>query len=191
MKIKNKKIALCIPEIPVNNKELLVQIKDLKDAIIIPIIDDFNISYRKNGKYKKFSKEIQSITSNQIIHTEEMAENIGRKNIFDITLMLPCNENIIPKLANNIFDSPTMKIIKYQLINDKPVVLGIYANNALSSNAENIGKLLNQKCYYFIPFRQSNPITKPYLITYDYKYIYKTLESSLSQKQIQPIILSL
>ena len=56
-------------------------------------------------------------------------------------------------------------------------------------SAENIGKLLNTKIYYFVPFRQDNPITKPRSISFDPKYIKKTLEIALNQKQIQPILL--
>ena len=51
------------------------------------------------------------------------------------------------------------------------------------------GKLLNRKHYYFVPFRQSNPITKPYLISFDHSYIIHTIEYALEGKQIQPILL--
>ena len=56
-------------------------------------------------------------------------------------------------------------------------------------NAENIGKLLNRKHYYFVPMRQDNPITKPRSIVFDHTFIKKTLEYALEGKQIQPILL--
>ena len=56
-------------------------------------------------------------------------------------------------------------------------------------SAENIGKLLNTNNYFFIPFRQDNPITKPRSIVFDPKYIKKTLECALEKEQIQPILL--
>ena len=56
-------------------------------------------------------------------------------------------------------------------------------------SAENIGKLLNRKNYYFVPFRQDNPITKPRSIVFDSTYIVKTLEYALENEQIQPMIL--
>ena len=56
-------------------------------------------------------------------------------------------------------------------------------------SAENIGKLLNKNNYFFIPFRQDNPITKPRSIVFDPKYIKKTLEYALDREQIQPILL--
>ena len=42
-------------------------------------------------------------------------------------------------------------------------------------SAENIGKLLNRKHIYFIPFRQDNPITKPHSLVFDPKYILDTI----------------
>ena len=56
-------------------------------------------------------------------------------------------------------------------------------------SAGNIGKLLNRKHIYFVPFRQDNPITKPCSIVFDPTYIKKTIECALDKEQIQPIIL--
>lgn len=56
-------------------------------------------------------------------------------------------------------------------------------------NAENIGKLLNRKDIYFVPFRQDNPITKPRSLVFDSKYILDTILKSLEREQIQPILL--
>lgn len=56
-------------------------------------------------------------------------------------------------------------------------------------NAENIGKLLNRKHIYFIPFRQDNPITKPNSLVFEPKYILNTILKSLEKEQIQPILL--
>ena len=56
-------------------------------------------------------------------------------------------------------------------------------------SAENIGKLLNRKHIYFIPFRQDNPITKPRSLSFDPSYLVKTIEDALDGEQIQPILL--
>ena len=79
--------------------------------------------------------------------------------------------------------------VKSHLRNNKPVVIGISTNNALSGNAENIGKLLNRKNYYFIPFKQDNPITKPRSLVCDFDYTVRTIEYALDNEQIEPIIL--
>ncbi len=56
-------------------------------------------------------------------------------------------------------------------------------------SAENIGKLLNRKHVYVVPFRQDNPITKPRSLVFDPKYILDTILKSLDGEQIQPILL--
>lgn len=78
---------------------------------------------------------------------------------------------------------------KSHLRNNGPLVIAPSTNNGLSGNAENIGKLLNRKNYYFVPFRQDNPITKPRSLVFDPEYICRTVEYALKEEQIQPILL--
>lgn len=56
-------------------------------------------------------------------------------------------------------------------------------------SAESIGKLLNKKHIYFIPFRQDNPITKPRSLVFDPKYILSTALKALENEQIQPLLI--
>ena len=93
------------------------------------------------------------------------------------------------KLACDIIDTPATMAAKSHLRNDLPLVIAPSTNNGLSGNAENIGKLLNRKHYYFVPFRQDNPITKPRSLVFDAKYTIPTLEEALENRQIQPMLL--
>lgn len=56
-------------------------------------------------------------------------------------------------------------------------------------SAENIGKLLNRKNFYFVPFGQDNPIKKPRSLVFKPEYIIPTLEKALDGKQIEPILM--
>ena len=60
---------------------------------------------------------------------------------------------------------------------------------AYLGNSENIGKLLNRKNIYFIPFRQDNPITKPSSLLFNSNYVLDTILKSLDREQIQPILI--
>lgn len=166
-------------------------LKELKklDANIIPIMS-FN-SYEYNtrfGNSKDIIEKIEKITNNKIIHTIQGAEPIGPKNMTDIMVILPATGNTISKLANSIIDTPITMATKSHLRNNKPVVIGISTNDGLSGCAENIGKLLNRKNYYFVPFKQDNPITKPRSIVCDFSYVIKTINYALNNEQIEPII---
>lgn len=166
------------------------KISEIKDISIFPIMsfNSFNLD-TKFGKASDFEKEIEEITRNKIIHTIVDAEPIGPKKMFDILIIAPCSGNTIAKLANDIINTPVTMAVKSHLRNNRPVVIAISTNNGLSGAAENIGKLLNRKNYYFVPFKQDNPITKPNSIVFDPTYIRKTLEFALDGEQIQPILL--
>lgn len=136
-----------------------------------------------------FIEKIENITGEKIIHTIQDAEPIGPKHLTDILIIAPCSGNTLGKLANGITDTPALMATKSHLRNGNPTVIAISTNDGLGASAENIGKLLNRKNYYFVPFRQDNPITKPRSIVFDQNYIVKTLEQALDGNQAQPILL--
>ena len=78
---------------------------------------------------------------------------------------------------------------KSHLRNGRPVIVAISTNDALAGAAENIGKLLSRKHYYFVPFRQDDAQKKPASIVADFRKIPQTLDSAFEGKQIQPILL--
>ena len=128
-------------------------------------------------------------TKDDIIHTIQGAEPIGPKKLTDIMVIAPCSGNTIAKLANGITDTPVLMATKSHLRNNNPVVIAISTNDGLSGSAENIGKLLNRNNYFFVPFKQDNPITKPRSLVADFKYLIPTIEKALDKEQIEPIIL--
>lgn len=159
-------------------------------AEVLPIMSDHSYELdTKFGKAKEHIEEIEKMTDRNIIHTIQEAEPIGPKNLTDILIIAPCSGNTIAKLANGIVDNAATMATKSHLRNGNPVVLAISTNDGLSGSAENIGKLLNRNNYFFVPFRQDNPITKPRSLVFDSNLIVKTLESALDKEQIQPILL--
>ena len=173
-------------------KKTIPKIKELtkQGAEIIPIMsyNAYNLD-TKFGKAKDFIKEIEDIAKKPIIHTIQDAEPIGPKKLTDIMVVAPCSGNTMAKLACDIIDTPGLMAIKSHLRNNKPLVIGVSTNNGLSGNAENIGKLLNRRNYYLVPFKQDNPITKPRSIVFDFEYLIETIKLALDGEQISPILL--
>lgn len=192
MELNNIKIGFALTGSFCTFKKAIPKMKELikKDADILPIMS-YN-SYKldtKFGKAVEFIKEIEIITGKKIIHTIQDAEPIGPKKLTDVMVIAPCSGNTMAKLALDIIDTPVTMAAKSHLRNDRPLVIAPSTNNGLSGNAENIGKLLNRKNYYFVPFRQDNPITKPRSIVFEEEYLIKTIEYALEGKQISPILL--
>ena len=192
MKLEDKKIGYAFTGSFCTFRKSIEALKKVIEAggLVTPIMS-FNSYYMdtKFGKSDDFIKEIEEITGNKIIHTIQDAEPIGPKKLFDILIIAPCSGNTISKLANDIIDTPVTMATKSHLRNERPVVIAISTNNGLAGNAMNFGKLLNTRNYYFVPFKQDNPITKPRSIVFDPEYIIKTLEYALDKEQIQPILL--
>ena len=192
MEVKGKKIGFVLTGSFCTFSKVIPKIKELKKlkAEIIPIMsfNSYNLD-TKFGKAEDFIKEIEEITGNEIIHTIQEAEPIGPKHLTDIMIVAPASGNTMAKLASDIIDTSALMAVKSHLRNNLPVVIAPSTNNGLGAAAINIGNLLNRKNYYFVPFRQDNPITKPRSIVFDSEYIIKTIEYSLDGEQIEPIIL--
>lgn len=157
---------------------------------VIPIMS-FNAAGldTRFGKAKNFIETIERTTGNRVIKTIEDAEPIGPKKLLDLLIVLPCTGNTLAKLAQGIYDTPVTLAVKSHLRNQRPVLIGVSTNDALSGSAKNIGSLLNYKHYYFIPMRQDDHEKKPFSIVCDFE---RTLEASLyalEGKQIEPIIM--
>ena len=193
MSLENKKIgfaftgSFCTFNKTIEELEKIAKIKNVK---ILPIMsfNSYNLD-TKFGSAKEFIEKIENITNNKIIHEIQEAEKIGPNMLTDIMVVCPCTGNTISKLANDIIDTPVAMAVKSHLRNNNPVVIGVSTNNALSGAAENIGKLLNRRNYYFVPFKQDNPITKPNSIVFDPSYLIKTIEYAINKEQIKPILL--
>lgn len=192
MEVKGKKIGFVLTGSFCTFSKVIPKIKELKElgADIIPIMSEN--SYRldtKFGKAKDIIKEIEGIAGKEIIHTIQDAEPIGPMHLTDIMIVAPASGNTMAKLAVDIIDNPAVMAVKSHLRNNLPIIIAPSTNNGLGAAAVNIGTLLNRKNYYFVPFRQDNPITKPRSIVFDSSYIIRTIEHALDREQIEPILL--
>lgn len=192
MEVKGKKVGFVLTGSFCTFSKTIPKIKELKKlgADIVPIMS-YN-SYEldtKFGKAKEFIKQIEEISQRNIIHSIQGAEPIGPKHLTDIMIVAPASGNTMSKLACDIIDTPATMAVKSHLRNNLPVVIAPSTNNGLAANLVSIGKLINRKNYYFVPFRQDNPITKPRSIVFESEYIIKTIEEALDGEQIEPILI--
>ncbi len=193
MKLEGKKVGFAFTGSFCTFKAVIEELKKIKNekADILPIMsyNSYNLD-TKFGKAQEYIDQVKDITEKEeIIHTIQDAEPIGPKKLTDVMVIAPCSGNTIAKLANGITDTPVLMAAKSHLRNNNPVVLAISTNDGLSGSAENIGKLLNRNNYFFVPFKQDNPITKPRSLVADFKYLIPTIELALDGEQIEPILL--
>lgn len=156
---------------------------------IIPIMS-FN-AYSTDTRFGKAAEhidKIESICGRKIIATIAQAEPIGPKKLVDVMLIEPCTGNTLAKLANGITDTPVTLAAKSHLRNEKPLLIALSTNDALSGSAKNYGRLLNTRNVYFVPFKQDNPEEKPRSMIAHFDKTEEAIIAALNGKQLQPII---
>ena len=168
--------------------DALIALKDA-GADIIPIMSETAYSTdTRFGESKHFVSLIEDITGNKVLHTVYETEPIGPKKMLDALVILPCTGNTLAKLSNAIADSSVTLAAKAHLRNKRPLIIAVSTNDGLGSAAENIGRLLSRKHYYFVPFGQDDCIHKPNSLVADFNKVVETVNEALSGKQLQPVL---
>lgn len=161
-----------------------------RDYQVTPVFSE--AAYTVDSRFGTAKEHIETaveICGVEPLHTITEVEPVGPKKLFDVLVIAPCTGNTLAKLAHGIADGPVTMAAKSHLRNGRPVLVAVSTNDALAGAAENIGKLLARKHYYFVPFGQDDPVKKPNSLIADFALIPQTLEAALEERQIQPILI--
>lgn len=156
---------------------------------VVPIFsDNVQKTGSRFGEPGEFYETVFRITGVEPICSILEAEPIGPKKLLDVLVIAPCTGNTLAKLSLGIADTPVTMAAKSHLRNGRPVVVAISTNDGLAGAAENIGRLLSRKNYYFVPFGQDDPKGKPTSLVADFERIPEAVEAALVGKQVQPVL---
>ncbi len=139
------------------------------------------------GNAEELRETLQAVCGREIIHTIRDAEPLGPKICLDALIICPCTGNTLAKIANGITDTSVTMAAKAHLRSDRPLVIALASNDALSANLKNIGALLQKKQVYFVPMVQDDPEKKPHSLVADFSLVPETLSHALSGRQIERI----
>lgn len=148
----------------------------------------YNFSTRF-GTAEENRRKIEEICGSKIISTIEEAEPIGPKKMFDLLVVAPCTSNTLAKLALGVNDTPVTMAVKSHLRNSRPVLIAVSTNDALTAAAKNIGMLENSKNYYFLPYRQDDPVKKPASMVAVFGMMEEAVEAAFQGRQLSPLVL--
>ncbi len=161
-----------------------------RDYDIVPILSGIVPSTdTRFGTAESHISRIIEICKKHPLLTIPEAEPIGPKKLLDALIIAPCTGNTLAKLSHGIADTPVTMAAKSHLRNGRPIVIAVSTNDGLGTSAENIGRLLNRKNIYFVPFGQDDAAEKPCSLVADFTKIPAALSCALDHQQIQPILL--
>ena len=157
---------------------------------LIPIMS--SVAYSTDtrfGKAEDMRWRIISLCGKDIIKNVEEAEPLGPKTKLDMLIVSPCTGNTLAKLANGITDTAVTMACKAHLRCDRPLLIALASNDAMSANLSNIAGLLTRKSVYFVPLHQDDPDFKPHSLIAEFERIPEAADAALKGKQLRPLFL--
>lgn len=141
------------------------------------------------GSARALCEQVEALCHKKVIHTVVDAEPIGPKTSLDALIVCPCTGNTLAKIANGITDTPVCMAVKAHLRSDRPLILSLASNDAMSANLKNIATLLLRKQVYFVPMVQDDPEKKPHSLVADFSLLQATLDAALQGRQYRKLFL--
>lgn len=138
-------------------------------------------------KAEDFIKKVEHLCSRRTIHTVEDAEPLGAKRPLEHLIIAPCTGNTLAKIANGITDTAVTMAAKAHLRCDRPTLIALASNDALSQNLANIAKLLQRRSVYFLPIAQDDPKGKPHSLVADFSRLGEGFLAMEDGVQIRPL----
>ena len=157
---------------------------------VIPIVSPaVSATDSRFGTAREHLQRLEQLCGRPPLDTIASVEPIGPKKLLDALVIAPCTGNTLAKLSWGIADTPVTMAAKSHLRNGRPVLIAVSTNDGLGTAAENIGRLLNRKHFYFVPFSQDAPLLKPRSLVAHFDLLPQALDAALEGRQLQPLIL--
>ena len=173
------------------HKDALLVLRELAvDYEVIPILS-FTAAETDTrfGTAALLRETLTGICGRSPVQTITEAEKFGPSQPLDQLILCPCTGNTLAKLAHGVTDTPVTMAAKAHLRCDRPVLIALASNDAMSANLGNIGTLLNRKNVYFVPMRQDDPVSKPHSLVADFGKLRGSLSAINEGRQLRPLFL--
>ena len=159
-------------------------------AEIIPIVSEaVDKTDTRFGRAADTVAKIEAITGRAVIRSIKDAEPLGPKEPCDVMVIAPCTGNTLSKIAAGITDSTVTMAAKAHLRQDKPLIIALATNDAMSQSLKAVATLLTRKSVYFLPMHQDDPVSKPYSLVADFERLPEAIEAAVRGIQLRPLFL--
>ncbi|MBO5671497.1 MAG: dipicolinate synthase subunit B [Clostridia bacterium] len=155
---------------------------------ILPILsENAATTDTRFGSSRLLQEKLSAITGKQPILTIHDAEPLGPKTPLEALIIAPCTGNTLAKMAHGITDTTVTMAAKAHLRADRPLLIALATNDALSANLANLALLLSRKNIYFTPMLQDDPLRKPHSLIAEMERIPEAFAAMTHGKQLYPL----
>lgn len=161
-------------------KSLAVLESLVETYTVVPILSE-NVAHTDTrfGKAADLIEIVTTLCHRAPICTIADAEPLGPVESLDLLVIAPCTGNTLAKMAHGITDTSVTMAAKAHLRSDRPLLLALATNDALSANLANIANMRNRKHVYFTPITMDDPVKKPHSLVADFSAIPGEIEKLL------------
>lgn len=138
---------------------------------------------------EEFVNRVESLCQRRVIHTITDAEPLGPRTPLESMIIAPCTGNTLSKIAHGITDTAVTMAAKAHLRSDRPLLIALATNDAMSQNLSSIASLLTRRAVYFLPMRQDDPVGKPHSLVADMSLLPSALAAMENGRQLRPLFL--
>lgn len=170
----------------------LAALRELRSAgeEVLPIFSD--AVYTTDTRFHlaaEFRGEVEEVCGRRGLHTIVETEPLGPKNPLEFLIIAPCTGNTLAKMALGITDTPVTMAAKAHLRAERPLLLALASNDALSANLPNLAHLSVRRGVYFVPMRQDDPQKKPSSLVADFARLPAAFAAAREGRQLRPLFL--
>ncbi len=157
---------------------------------VLPILSETAASTdTRFGLAATLRETVTALCGRPPVLTVAEAEPLGPKTPLEALIIAPCTGNTLAKMAHGITDGAVTMAAKAHLRQDRPLLIALATNDALSANLANIGTMLGRRSVYFVPMRQDDPVGKPHSLVAEMERIPEALAVARTGKYLRPLFL--
>ena len=155
---------------------------------VLPIVSENVASLdTRFWKCREFVERVEEVCSRRAVRTIVEAEPLGPKTPLDALIIAPTTGNTLAKMAHGITDGVVTMAAKAHLRTDRPLLIALASNDAMSANLANIAKMLVRTSVYFVPMRQDDPVSKPHSLVCDFSRLAEAYVAMLHGHRLRPL----
>ena len=140
------------------------------------------------GRADEWKDRLETLTGHRVLDTLQDVEPLGPRQLARALVVAPCTGTTLARLAAGLSDTPVTLAAKSLLRVGCPVLLAVSTNDGLGASGENIARRYHRMHYYFVPYGQDDPNTKPQSRQARFELLPQTLEAALEGRQLQPVL---
>ena len=141
------------------------------------------------ARAEDFSLKVERISGKEVIHTIASAEPLGPSLVLDALVVAPCTGNTLAKASLGITDTAVTMAAKAHLRQDRPLLIALASNDAMSQNLGNIARLITRRSIYFTPMEQDDPLGKPHSLVADFSRLVQSYRDMREGRQIRKMFI--